>query len=54
MSRLNRYNSNLQKAAAPRIRRIRKLRESGLTWGEIGTLLGISRQRAQQLGTRAA
>lgn len=54
MSQLNRHNAKLQKAASPRIKRVHALRNSGLTWAEIGTLLGISRQRAQQLGSRSA
>lgn len=52
MSGMNPYNTRLRKAALPRIIKARKLRESGLTWTEVGKLLGISRQRAMQLATR--
>jgi len=30
----------------------RKLRKQGLTWAEIGLHLGVTRQRAQQMGSK--
>lgn len=54
MDKLNAYNERLRRAAAPRVQKVKKLRERGYTWAEIAAELGISRQRAQQLGDRAA
>ncbi len=50
----NSYNSRMKRAAAPRKRRIKALRDKGKTWREIGELLGITRQRAQVLGAERA
>lgn len=54
MDKLNAYNERLRRAAAPRVQKVKKLRERGYTWAEIAAELGISRQRAQQLGDRAS
>ncbi len=32
--------------------KVRQWREAGLTWVEIGKLLGVTRARAHQLGTK--
>jgi DNA-directed RNA polymerase sigma subunit (sigma70/sigma32) len=45
----NTHNLKLKRQAEPRRERAAKLRAAGETWTEIGTILGISRQRAQQL-----
>lgn len=54
MDKLNAYNERLRRAAAPRVQKVKKLRERGYTWAEIAAELGVSRQRAQQLGDRPA
>ena len=46
------YNDRLRREALPRAKQVRSLRQSGKTWTAIGLQLGISRQRAQQLGKR--
>ena len=46
------YNNRLRAASLKRTAKITKLRQEGLTWAEIGKLLKISRQRAQQLGSK--
>ncbi|HUP07683.1 MAG TPA: hypothetical protein VMU47_11060 [Caldimonas sp.] len=43
------YNERLRREAEPRVERIARLREANETFEAIGKLLGISRQRAQQL-----
>lgn len=35
-----------------RKKQIAELRKASMTWAEIGAALGISRQRAQQLGAK--
>jgi len=40
-------------AAQPRLRRIARLYQSGLTQSEIGRVLGVSRERARQLVNKA-
>ena len=44
------YHKNLWEQAEKRREEARKMRESGKTWGEIGKALGVSQQRALQLG----
>jgi len=44
-----RYNKRLAEEARPRAERAARLRAAGETWATIGQLLGVSRQRAQQL-----
>jgi len=48
------YNNRLRAESLRRSARIAKLREKGMTWAQIGERLGISRQRAQQLGSKIA
>lgn len=48
------YNARLRAESMRRAVKIAKLRDKGLTWAEIGERIGISRQRAQQLGAKAA
>ena len=43
------YNQRQHKAALPRAIRVFKLRVQKKTWKEIGILLGVSPQRAQQI-----
>lgn len=47
------FNKTLRDAAEPRRKRAVALREAGETWTTIGQILGVSRQRAQQLGAAA-
>lgn len=49
MSYRDEYNAKQRRLAAPRIAKVKKMREAGKTWAEIGQALGVSRQRAQQL-----
>lgn len=46
------FNQQQREVAKPRIQRITRLRKAGETWTAIGRILGISRQRAQQLGQK--
>ena len=48
------FNQRLQDEARARVQRVLRLREAGETWKTIGDLLGITRQRAQQLAAREA
>jgi hypothetical protein len=43
------FNAQQKEAARPRAERAIRLREAGETWASIGRMLGVSRQRAQQL-----
>lgn len=54
MNGMNRHNIKLRRAAMPRVLKIKRLRELGMTWATIGSALGISRQRAQQIASRGA
>jgi len=49
------YNRRLQDESLPRARIALKLRQTipPHTWAEIGRILGVSRQRAQQLAVKA-
>lgn len=49
MDTLNKFNKRLRNLARPRALRIIRLREKGKSWTVIGAMLGISRQRAQQI-----
>jgi DNA-binding transcriptional MerR regulator len=40
------------KAVEARRTKIKKLKGAGMTWTAIGKALGITRQRAQQIGTK--
>lgn len=40
------------KALDQRRKQIRKMRLSGLTWTAIGNAMGITRQRAQKIGSK--
>jgi len=46
------HQEQVGKAAQRKIRAIRELRATRLTWVEIGQLLGISAQRAQKIAQR--
>lgn len=46
------FNRRLQDEAEARALRVLRLRAAGETWQAIGGLLGISKQRAQQLANR--
>lgn len=46
------YNRKLLEEAIPRAERVAKLRAAGETWAAIGTLLGVTAQRAQQIHAR--
>lgn len=46
------YHRKLMEAAMKRVDKVVKLRTKGKTWKEIGLMLDISPQRAQQLGKR--
>jgi hypothetical protein len=48
------FNQRLQDEAQARVQRVLRLRAAGETWRAIGDLLGITRQRAQQLAAREA
>lgn len=48
------FNQRLQDEAQARVQRVLRLRAAGETWQTIGDLLGITRQRAQQLAAREA
>ena len=43
------FNTTQREAAQPRALQVIRLRESGHTWESIGSSLGVSRQRAQQI-----
>ena len=43
------FNRQQKEVARPRAERAIRLREAGETWATIGRILGVSRQRAQQL-----
>lgn len=47
------YKDRLKKLAAARSASVKKKRAAGKTWVEIGRELGITPQRAQQLGKLA-
>ena len=49
---LNAFNARLQREAEGRAERVLRLREAGESWQTIGSLLGISKQRAYQLATK--
>lgn len=46
------YNAQLKAVALLRGKLARDLKASGKTWAEVGSELGISRQRAQQLAKK--
>lgn len=48
------YNARLKAEAIKRGIKAAALRSKGNTWEEVGRLMGISRQRAQQLAAKAA
>jgi len=50
---LDRTIRMVRKAADKRTMEVRAYRDKGLTFAEIATLLGISRQRAKQIFDRA-
>lgn len=47
---LTAHNLALKAAAEKKRIKIRRLRKMGKTWQEIADSIGVSRQRAQQLG----
>ncbi len=49
---MNKHNEKLKTAALKRGRQILAMKERGATWAEIGAILKISRQRAQQIAAR--
>lgn len=48
------YNAQMRAIALARAKAITELRKAGKTWAEVGAELGISRQRAQKIGSRVA
>lgn len=48
----NAHNLKLKAKAIKRAKEIAALKASGKTWHEISVQFGISRQRAQQIGSR--
>jgi len=46
------YNIRMQHLALMRGKAVADMRATGRTWAEIGKALGVSRQRAQQIGSR--
>lgn len=46
------FNSRLHDAAIIRGKRALALRNSGKTWEAVGKIMGITRQRAQQLAAK--
>lgn len=48
------FNARQHANAMERARRALRLYRDGLSWAEVGRELGVTRQRAQQLGARAA
>lgn len=50
MKKLTAWNKAEKAKADKRKAQVRKARKRGLTWREIAAMLGVSRQRAQQLG----
>jgi hypothetical protein len=51
--RVEDFNRKQREAAKPRVERVIKLREAGETWEVIGSLMGVSRQRAQAIYSKA-
>ena len=47
------YNERLRRESLKRTARIQRLRDQGKTWAEIGAMMKISPQRAQQLGAKS-
>ena len=47
--KVDEFNAEQRKAALPRALHVIRLREDGETWESIGNVLGVSRQRAQQI-----
>lgn len=48
----NKHNRSLRQIALLRAKTIADMKATGRTWDEIGQALGVSRQRAQQIGSR--
>jgi DNA-directed RNA polymerase specialized sigma subunit len=48
-SEINKAYKDFMDSVNERKKEIENLRKQGFTWKEIGTLLGITRQRAQQI-----
>ena len=46
------YHRQIKQIAAIRAQAVATMKDSGMTWAEIGRKLGISRQRAQQMVSR--
>lgn len=46
------YHRQIKQIAAMRAQAVATMKDSGMTWAEIGQKLGISRQRAQQMVSR--
>lgn len=46
------YHRQIKQIAAMRAQAVATMKDSGMTWAEIGRKLGISRQRAQQMVSR--
>ena len=46
------YEAKAAAATAEKATQVRAMRDSGLTWPEIGKLIKTSPQRAQQLGNK--
>ncbi len=47
------FNARQVAESLPRAERALRLREAGETWKTIGRILGVSGERARQLGTKA-
>lgn len=50
--KLSKHNERLHRESLPQARRAASLRRNGITWEEVGEIMGITRQRAQQLAAK--
>jgi DNA-directed RNA polymerase sigma subunit (sigma70/sigma32) len=48
------FNERIKREARERAAKVSKMRKAGLTWTQVGNALGVTRQRAQQIGKRNA
>ena len=51
--RENKVNIARAQAALPRYRQVVRMRDSGMTFTQIGSILGVSKQQAHRLYVRA-
>jgi len=52
MRPLTKHSQDAKDRAEKRRKKVRAARAVGLGWAEIGRMIGVTKQRAQQLGTK--